>query len=111
MAATTKLNWDTDVAKHYVRRFAWLPAASAQFEASRSANRDPSYFTFCASNAIDVFLFLSEGVLKRAPATDVVSNTYFCEARHVEFNRISQLIGAHEQGFLGGVPRHHLVRG
>ena len=89
MVATTKLDWDADVPKHYVRRFAWLPAAAAQFQASRSAYRDPSYFTFCASNAIDVFLFLKEGVISRAPATDVVLNTYFCEARDVEFNRIS----------------------
>ena len=101
MAATTKLDWDTDVVKHYVRRFGWLPAASDQFAASKNANRDPRYFTFCASNALDVFLFLNEGVLKRDPETDVVSNTYFCEARPDEFNRISQLIGAHEQGFLG----------
>ena len=101
MAATTKLNWDTDVVKHYVRRFGWLPAASAQFAASRNADRVPKYFTFCASNALDVFLFLNEGVLSRDPETDVVLNTYFCEARADEFNRISQLIGAHEQGFLG----------
>lgn len=101
MVATTKLDWDADVAKHYVRRFGWLPAASAQFEATRNANRDPRYFTFCASNALDVFLLLREGVLNRDPKTDVVSNTYFCEAKPAEFNRISQLIGAHEQGFLG----------
>ena len=101
MAATTKLDWDKDVVKHYVRRFGWLPAASAQFAASIDANRDPKYFTFCASNALDVFLLLNEGVLRRDPKTDVVSNTYFCEAKPDEFNRISQLIGAHEQGFLG----------
>ena len=101
MVATTKVDWDADVAKHYVRRFGWLPAASAQFEASRDRNRVPKYFTFCASNALDVFLLLSEGVLNRDPETDVVSNTFFCEAKPAEFNRISQLIGAHEQGFLG----------
>ena len=101
MPATTKLDWDMDVVKHYVRRFGWLPAASDQFAASRDANRDPKYFTFCASNALDVFLFLNEGVLSRDPETDVVSNTYYCEAKPDEFNRISQLVGAHEQGFLG----------
>ena len=73
MAATTKLDWDKDVVKHYVRRFGWLPAASAQFAASIDANRDPKYFTFCASNALDVFLLLNEGVLRRDPKTDVVS--------------------------------------
>ena len=96
-----KIDWDSDVVKHYVRRHAWLPAAQDQFEASSLAGRDPSYLTFCAANAVDVFLFLKEGILIRDPETDVVLNTYFCEKEQTEFNEISQLIGAHEQGFLG----------
>lgn len=97
----TRLDWDVDVTKHYVRREAWLPAAIEQVEASRQSGREPKYLTFCAANAIDVFLFLKEGVISRDEQTDVVQNTYFCEKFPEEFNEISQLIGAHEQGFLG----------
>ena len=99
--ASSRIDWDTDVIKHYVRRQAWLPAALAQIEASRRSGRQPKYLTFCAANAIDVFLFLKEGVISRDQRTDVVQDTYFCEKRDEEFNEISQLIGAHEQGFLG----------
>ncbi len=99
--ATTKLNWDCDVAKHFVRRQAWLPAALAQAEASRKAGREPSYLTFCAAQAIDVFLFLREGLLSRDQESDVVLNTFYCERDEVDFNIISQQIGAHDQGFLG----------
>ena len=99
--ATTKLNWDCDVVKHFVRRQAWLPAALAQAKATRRAGREPSYLTFCAANAIDVFLFLKEGLLSRNQETDVVLNTFFCERDEMDFNEISQQIGAHEQGFLG----------
>ena len=99
--ARTRIDWDADVSKHYVRRRAWLPAALAQVEASRRSGRQPKYLTFCAANAIDVFLFLKEGVISRDRHTDVVQDTYFCERYDEEFNEISQLIGAHEQGFLG----------
>ena len=99
--STTKVDWNTDVEKHYVRRRAWLPAATAQVEASRNSGRDPNYLTFCAAEAIDVFLFLKEGVLTRDPTTDVVVNTYFCEKKDDQFSRIAQLLGAHEPGFLG----------
>ena len=97
----TNLNWDTDVIKHYVRHQAWLPAAIEQVAQTRCQGRTPRYFTFCASKAIDVFMFLKEGVLHRDPESDVVVDTYFCEHDNAQFNEISQLIGAHEQGFLG----------
>ena len=99
--STTRLDWDTDVAKHYVRRQAWLPAAVTQAESSRISGREPKYLTFCAAQAIDVFMLLKEGVLTRDPESGVVLNTYFCEKRPAEFNHISQSVGAHEQGFLG----------
>ena len=98
---TTKLNWDTDVVKHYIRRAAWLPALIAQSADSKSTGRKPKYLTFCAAQAIDVFLFLREGLLTRDTDTDSVLNTYFCEKDATGFNTISQLIGAHEQGFFG----------
>ena len=96
-----KLDWDRDVVKHYVRRHAWLPAVQDQIQTSIDAGRSPKYLTFCASNAIDVFLFLREKVLRRDPETDVVLDTYFCEKEPTEFNEITRLIGAADQGFLG----------
>lgn len=99
--ASGKINWDSDVVKHYVRRNAWLPAARSQAQASRKVGREPRYLTFCASQALDVFLFLKEGVLIRDPETDVVINTYFCEQDDEDFNEITRLVGAHEQGFFG----------
>ncbi len=100
-SATTKLEWDKDVVKHFVRRTAWLPAVVSQAKACKEAKRDFKYFTFCAAEAIDVFLFLREGALKRDAKTGSVENTYFCEKDEQDFNTISQLIGPHEQGFLG----------
>lgn len=44
---------------------------------------------------------VSERLGQRDPATDCVSNTYFCEKIPQEFTFISELIGSHEQGFLG----------
>ena len=67
----------------------------------QNIGREPKYLTFCASQAIDVFMLLKEGVLTRDPKTDVVSNTYFCEEEADDFSEITRLIGAHEQGFLG----------
>ena len=98
--SSTRIDWDEDVVKHYVRQQAWLPAAREQMEASRQSGREPKYLTFCAANAIDVFLFLKEGLLKRDSETDIILNTYFCERRAEEFNEISNMIGAHDQGFL-----------
>ena len=99
--ATTQLDWASDVVKHYVRREAWLPAALAQAEASRNVGREPKYLTFCAAEAIDVFLFLMDGVLVRDPGTNRVLNTYFCERNPEDFTEITRLVGSNEQGFLG----------
>lgn len=99
--ATSMLEWDTDVVKHYVRRQAWLPAAIDQAESTRDSGREPKYLTFCAAEAIDIFLFLKEGVLTRDPNTDSVLNTYFCEKDPLVFSEISQKVGPHEQGFFG----------
>ena len=88
----------------------WLPAAQEQIQSTQAAGRSPKYLTFCAANAVDVFLFLQEGVLQRDPETDVVLGTYFCEKYPAEFNEITQLIGASEQGFLGNFEEMILFR-
>lgn len=99
--ARTLLDWDRDVVKHYVRRNAWLPAALEQREATVASGRPITYLTFCAAQALDIFLFLKEGVLIRDPKTDVVTNTYYCERKSEVFREIADLVGPHDQGFLG----------
>ena len=98
---TIRLNYDSDPPKHYVRINGWLPAALDQLDRSAHLKRPIAYFTFCASNAIDVFLFLNEGILRRNPETGIIENAYFCEKKAVEFTRITDLFGASEPGFLG----------
>ena len=99
--ATTNLNWDNDVVKHFVRQRAWLPAALSQASTTRGMGREPKYLTFCAAQALDVFLLLKEGVLIRDESTNCVLNTYFCEKNAAVFGEITRLIGSAEQGFLG----------
>lgn len=99
--AKTRLDYDKDQPKHYVRVNGWLPAALDQLNLTEQCNRRLQYFTFCAANAIDVFLFLNNGLLRRDPETGIIENTYFCEKKPVEFSRITQLIGGSEPGFLG----------
>ena len=100
-AATTKLDWDNDVTKHFIRREVWLPAALAQANACRSLGREPKYLTFCAAEAIDVFLFLENGILARDPFSNCVTKAFFCEKDPQDFAEITRLIGSDEQGFLG----------
>jgi len=96
----SRINYDVDIAKHFVRLNGWLPAAG--YRASRvGANRDPKYLTFCAANAIDVFLLEQEGHVKRDPKTSRLNSVYFCERTPDDFGTISSLIGSGHQGFLG----------
>ena len=97
----TLIDWDNDSVKHYVRRNAWLAAASSQAREAPSAGRLLRYLTCCAEKAIDVFMFLREGILCRTSHSGIVKGTYFCEMRDDRFANIGNLIGAHEQGFLG----------
>lgn len=94
------INYDTDIVKHYVRVHGWLPAV--EHRSRRVGNqRSIKYLTFCASNAIDVFLLESEGYLQRDPETARLENVYFCERIPEDFGNISTLIGSSHQGFLG----------
>ena len=101
MTSPKSLDWDTDPVKHFVRINGWLPAAMTQFQNCQAVGRSLKYLTFCAAQAIDVFMFLRSGILQRDPETDCVLNTFFCEVIADEFTRITELIGSHEQGFLG----------
>ena len=101
MSSRKAVDWDTDAVKHFVRKNGWLPGAIAQFQNCQAAGRPLKYLTFCAAQAIDVFMLLKSGILQRDPETDCVLNTYFCEEKAEEFTLITELIGSDEQGFLG----------
>ncbi len=97
------INFETDTLKHYVRRNGWLKAAKQQKRAvRRRSNRIPlRYFTFCAAEAIDVFMLEREEILKRSEETERLEGVYFCEENDENFARIATLIGSPEQGFQG----------
>ena len=98
-----RINFETDPLKHYVRRYGWLTAVKKQKNAIRNRSKKIPlrYFTFCAADAIDVFMLEKEGILKRAQETGRLKGVYFCEKDDNEFGDIADLIGSPEQGFLG----------
>ena len=97
------INFETDLLKHYVRRYGWLPASQQQRQTVRKRLKKIPlrYFTFCASEAIDVFMLEREGILKRSEKTGRLEGVYFCEEDSHSFGKISDLIGSPEQGFQG----------
>lgn len=97
------INYDTDPLKHYVRRHGWLTAAQEQKRAiKRRSKKIPlRYFTFCAANAIDIFMLEREGILKGSEETVPMEGVYFCEKKVADFEMIAQLIGSSERGFQG----------
>ena len=99
----SNINFATDTLKHYVRRCGWLTAAKDQKHAiSRRSKRIPlRYFTFCAAEAIDVFMLEREGILERSEETGRLEGVYFCEKDLDKFGIIANLIGSPEQGFRG----------
>ena len=101
------INYETDPLKHYVRRSGWLTAARQQKQAirNRSKNIPLRYFTFCAAEAIDVFMLEREQILKRSEETERLEGVYFCEANDESFGRIAELIGSPQQGFQGQFER------
>lgn len=99
VSAPRRLNYDRDLTKHYVRFYGWLPAM--KHRAQRNGDHAFRYLTFCAAEAIDVFLIEKEIPLSRDAATLRLSGVYFCERRQEDFPKIADLIGSEEQGFLG----------
>jgi hypothetical protein len=94
-----RLNYDRDLAKHFVRVDGWLPAV--KHRAQRNGANTFRYLTFCAAEAIDVFLIEKEIPLSRDATTLRLSGVYFCERRLEDFPKIADLIGSQEQGFQG----------
>ena len=99
----SNINFEKDLLKHYVRKCCWLNAAKKQKQAikNRSKNIPLRYFTFCAAEAIDVFMLEYEGILERSKKTGYLESVYFCEKDPGDFARIANLIGLSAQGFLG----------
>ena len=97
------IDFEKDTLKHYVRRCGWLKATKEQKHAiRRRSKRIPlRYFTFCASEAIDVFMLVGEGILKRSEQTGRLESVYFCEQDDDKFGIIADLIGSPEHGFQG----------
>ena len=99
----SQIDFATDTLKHYVRRCGWLAAAKDQkYAISRRSKRIPlRYFTFCAEEAIDVFMLVHEGIIERSEQTGRLEGVYFCEQDDSKFGIIADLIGSPAQGFPG----------
>ncbi|MEP1778594.1 hypothetical protein [Reichenbachiella sp.] len=101
------LNYNTDVVKHYVRYYGWIKPFKTilNFVDSehKKGRRDTKckYLTFCAAQAIDVFLLENLKYLYRNEETNRLENVYFCENDEESFSIIQKLIGSSEQGFFG----------
>lgn len=98
-----EINFETDVLKHYVRKHGWIKASRHQKQAIRNRSKKIPlrYFTFCAAEAIDVFMLVHEGIISRSNETGRLEGVYFCEENESKFGIISELIGSPEQGFQG----------
>jgi hypothetical protein len=98
LVQSDRVDYDRDPIKHYIRVHGWLPPSTAC--AASIAPRRVRYFTFCAANAVDVFMLEQAGILQR-DANGRLRGTFFCEADAEAFEEIVQLIRSADQGFLG----------
>lgn len=102
-----RVAWDDYPLKHYVRYRGWLPACEhrwrlvdAQVRSRGNARTVPlKYFTFCAADAVDVFMLVQAGVIPEAVRSRGFETVYFCEEDELEYERIVSLIG--QNGFQG----------
>src|SRR2546423_4463299 len=101
------IDYSTDIFKHYVRSEGWLPACRQQARAIRNRSKKfpLRYFTFCAADAIDVFMLERAGILRRSEETGRLEGVFFCERNEEDFGRIADLIGSPAQGFQGEFER------
>lgn len=100
-----RIEYDKDIVKHFVRHYGWLAAVrerkSLVNAAIAAGEREStlSYFTFCASSAVDVFMLEQANLVRRDRKTDRLRGVYFCESDPNEFMKIAGLIGSQEAGF------------
>jgi len=99
-AQRPRLKYETDITKHYVRLFGWLPASN-QRKSAVGGRRPLRYFTFCAASAVDVFMLEREEVIRRNVDDGVLQETYYCELEPPDFRTIGELLRSSQQGFLG----------
>lgn len=97
---TSKINYDTDILKHSVRVTGWLPACRHRHNRMHEEKCPLKYFTFCASNAVDIFMLEKEGIIRRNQKTGHLDGVYFCEQDLEEFRKIVEFVGSEAHGFL-----------
>src|SRR5262249_25642371 len=102
----SQIDYDNDVIKHHVRLDGWLKAYEYRSKQVRRAtnggrrSRPLTYFTFCASNAIDIFMLERAKLIRREKKSSRVENVYFCESKEEDFQKIVSLLGSAEAGFM-----------
>ncbi len=83
------INYDEHYTKHCVRYYGWLPAGKEFMLGIRG--RPIKYFTLCAEQAIDIFMFELAGILRR-DSGGMLPNVTICEAREDLASRICNLV-------------------
>jgi hypothetical protein len=102
--------------KQHVRTNGWLDACKRQYETVEKARnrrrrkRQLQYFTFCAVEAIDVYLLRKEKVIF-ADANGRLNNVYFCEKDPDDYAAILDQFRSETGGFQGELTDIILVDG
>ncbi|CAN5647502.1 hypothetical protein BH10BAC5_BH10BAC5_22880 [soil metagenome] len=101
------LNYNKDSVKHYVRYHGWKESykkiknhVEREIEKDRRTERC-KYLTFCAIQAIDVFMLEMENYIYRDEETNRLTNVFFCENEEESFSLINKMLGSEGQGFYG----------
>jgi hypothetical protein len=101
--------WWNDPKKHVKRRDYWLPhlkGLRAKFEGVR----EPRYFTLCARSMIDVFMLVSEKILKLDPEGHSIPSVHFCEIDQEQFTEIQDMIAVENAGLFGALENVFLFK-
>lgn len=102
---TERIDYDDCLVKHFVRLTGWLPACQYRERRVHAAVSDKKravplkYFTFCAANAIDVFMLARTGLIRPADGASGFPTVHFCERDPREFERTVSLVG--QNGLMG----------
>lgn len=92
--------------KHHVRVDGWLTPCLEQYKLVEklkkkgARSRPLQYFTFCAADAIDVYLLRKEGVI-HPDKNGTLHDVYFCEKDPESFEKIVSQFRTDTGGFLG----------
>jgi hypothetical protein len=81
--------YDTYYGKHWVRKDGWLPTSKTY--AQKNKKKYLKYFTLCAEEAIDIFLFEREGLLHRDKNQEL-QDVFICEKNGNVAQRILELV-------------------